>query len=107
MPLYDDASAEIRPYAFSEHNWHEALGRAIRDHRHLYIQNERPDLPSQGPADSVRSPTHQELRAAAESGADLTAAQADVLLAPRPQRELYDRQVRSPATSSIGTRGSH
>lgn len=94
VPLYTDVNATIRPYAFSEHNWHdyEALGRAVRDHRYLYIQNERPDLPSQGPADSVRSPTHQDLRAAAESGADLTAAQADVLLSPRPRRELYDRQ---------------
>lgn len=93
VPLYTNASAEIRPYAFSEHNWHdyEALGRAVRDHRHLYIQNERPDLPSQGPADSVRSPTHQDLRAAVERGVDLTAAQADVLRSPRPQRELYDR----------------
>lgn len=94
VPLYTNAKAEIRPYAFSEHNWHdyEALGRAVRDRYHLYIQNARPDLPSQGPADSVRSPTHQDLRAAAESGADLTAAQADVLRSPRPQRELYDRQ---------------
>lgn len=95
VPLYSDAHATIRPYAFSEHNWHdyEALGRAVRDKRYLYIQNERPRLASQGPADSVRSPTHQDLRRASEKGQALTAAQSDVLRAPRPARELYDRQT--------------
>lgn len=94
VSLYDDPDAAIRPYAFSEHNWHdyEALGRAVRDDRYLFIQNDRPELASQGPADSVRSPTHQDLLAASNTGATLSQAQADVLRAPRPMRELYDRQ---------------
>lgn len=93
VPLYRDPDATIRPFAFSEHNWHdyEALGRAVRDQRFLYIENDRPEFPSQGPADSVRSPTHQDLRRAASEGVTLTDAQADVLRAPRPAHELYDR----------------
>ncbi len=103
VPLYSDAEAFIRPYAFSEHNWHdyEALGRAVRDKRFLYIQNDRPHLPSQGPADSVRSPTHQDLRRASEQGATLTAAQSDVLRSPRPRQELYDRQTDPFQTNNL------
>lgn len=89
-PLFDDLNTEVRRYAFSEHNWHdyEAHGRSVRDKRFLYIKNNRPNLAWQGPADSVRSPSHQALLAEVEQG-DLTPAQRDVLLAPRPAEELY------------------
>jgi N-sulfoglucosamine sulfohydrolase len=92
LPMLKDPAASIRPYAFSEHNWHdyEAHGRAVRDGRWLYIVNARPQLAWQGPADSAKSPTFQDLRQAAASTAPLTPIQADVFLAPRPERELYD-----------------
>ncbi|MAS95376.1 MAG: heparan N-sulfatase [Verrucomicrobiales bacterium] len=91
-PIYEDPTASIRPYAFSEHNWHdyEAHGRSVRDGRWLYIENNRPNLALQGPADSVGSPTFQDILAAAESSEPLTPIQADILLAPRPETELYD-----------------
>lgn len=91
-PVYADPTAEIRPYAFSEANWHdyEALGRSIRDGRWLYIVNHRPQFAQQGPADSVSSPTFRAIVEATEAGQSLTPAQADVLLAPRPTTELYD-----------------
>ena len=91
-PLYADVNATIRPFAFSEHNWHdyEALGRSVRDGRWLYLRNDRPQFAWQGPADSAKSPTYQDLLAAAESSEPLTPIQADVLLAPRPEVELYD-----------------
>lgn len=103
LPLYSDPSASVRPYAFSEHNWHdyEALGRSVRDDRYLYIQNDRPGLASQGPADSVRSPTHQDLRAAVASGTTLTDAQADVLRAPRTAQELYNRAADPYQTDNL------
>ena len=65
-PIYEDPTASIRPYAFSEHNWHdyEAHGRSVRDGRWLYIENNRPNLALQGPADSVGSPTFQDILAA-------------------------------------------
>lgn len=91
-PLYADVTAVIRPFAFSEHNWHdyEAHGRAIRDGRWLYIRNSRPGLALEGPADSAMSPTFQDLIAASESSEPLTPIQADVFLSPRPAVELYD-----------------
>jgi N-sulfoglucosamine sulfohydrolase len=90
LPLLRDPAANVRRHAFSEHNWHdyEAHGRAVRSEGFLYIQNHRPALPWQGPADSVRSPSHQALRAARDTG-PLSPAQADVFLAPRPAEELY------------------
>ncbi|TWU01852.1 sulfatase family protein [Neorhodopirellula pilleata] len=109
VPLYDDPQASIRPFAFSEHNWHdyEALGRAVRDQRYLYIENDRPELASQGPADSVRSPTHQDLRRAAGQGVKLSDAQADVLRAPRPARELYDRKSDPYQTNNLIDSNEH
>jgi N-sulfoglucosamine sulfohydrolase len=85
---FDDPGARPRRYAFSEHNWHdyEAHGRALRDgDGYLYIRNARPGKAWLGPADSVGSPSHRDLLAAPK----VTAAQADVLLEPRPAEELY------------------
>lgn len=86
-----DPEAITRRHAFSEHNWHdyEAHGRAVRSNGWLYIRNSRPALAWQGPADSVRSPAHASLKAVREAN-QLTPAQADVFLAPRPTEELYE-----------------
>jgi arylsulfatase A-like enzyme len=91
LPLLQNPAATVRQHAFSEHNWHdyEAHGRAVRSGGFLYLLNRRPAQPWQGPADSVRGPSHQALRAARSAG-PLTPAQADVFLAPRPAEELYD-----------------
>lgn len=90
-PVLNDAQASVRQLAFSEHNWHdyEAHGRSVRDGEWLYVRNFRPALPWQGPADSVRSPSHQQLLAL-EAANGLSAAQKDVLLAPRPTEEFYN-----------------
>lgn len=90
-PLWQTSSAVIRDYAFSEHNWHdyEAHGRSVRHGDYLLLRNFRPCLPWQGPADSVRSASHQNLLALRKSG-DLNAAQQDVFLTPRPSIELYN-----------------
>ncbi|CAN5476282.1 sulfatase [soil metagenome] len=91
-PVFADPNTTIRTAAFSEHNWHdyEAHARSVRtDDGFLYIENNRPQLAWQGPADSVRSPSHQTLRVARDAG-KLTPAQADVFRAPRPAVELYD-----------------
>ncbi|MDO8542249.1 MAG: sulfatase [Opitutaceae bacterium] len=90
-----DPAATVRPLAFSEHNWHdyEAHGRAVRDGRFLFIRNFRPKLAWQGPADSVRSPSHQALRKARAESQTLPPIQQDVFLAPRPEAELYDTRA--------------
>ena len=89
-PLFQNPTATVRHHAFSEHNWHdyEAHARSVRSEGFLLITNQRPELASQGPADSVRSPSHQSLRILRDEG-KLTPAQADVFLAPRPAIELY------------------
>lgn len=89
-PILNDPKAVTRKFAFSEHNWHdyEAHGRCVRSDGFLLIRNFRPKAAWQGPADSVRSPSHQDLLARQADG-KLTPAQADVLLAPRPEFELY------------------
>jgi N-sulfoglucosamine sulfohydrolase len=89
-PLLANPETTVRKYAFSEHNWHdyEAHGRSVRSEGFLYIVNARPQLPWQGPADSVRSPSHASLSTLRDAG-QLTPAQADVFLVPRPEIELY------------------
>lgn len=89
-PVFRDPRAVVRRHAFSEHNWHdyEAHGRSVRSEGFLFIRNARPAQPWQGPADSVRSPSHRSLLLQRDRG-QLTSAQADVLLAPRPVEELY------------------
>ncbi|WP_310820823.1 sulfatase family protein [Stratiformator vulcanicus] len=89
--LFANPDDDLRKYAFSEHNWHdyEAHGRSVRrEDGWLYIRNARPQYAWQGPADSVRSPSHQDLRKKRDAG-ELSKAQADVFLAPRPEEEFY------------------
>jgi N-sulfoglucosamine sulfohydrolase len=90
VPILQQPTAQVRNAAFSEHNWHdyEAHGRAVRHGGYLYIRNHRPALPWQGPADSVKSPSHASLLAAQAAGA-MTPAQREVLVAPRDAEELY------------------
>jgi N-sulfoglucosamine sulfohydrolase len=90
LPLFKDKETELRKYAFSEHNWHDyaALGRSVRTKDWLYLENFRPEDAWQGPADSVRSVSHQQLLAHHKVNS-LNAAQEDVFLAPRPKAELY------------------
>jgi len=91
LPLFDNPSTSVRRFAFSEHNWHdyEAHGRGIRGEGFLLVRNFRPYLAWQGPADSVRSPSHVSLQAGRDAKR-LTDAQTDVFLAPRPAVELYN-----------------
>jgi N-sulfoglucosamine sulfohydrolase len=91
LPLLRRTATQVRKFAFSEHNWHdyEAHGRGVRGDGFLLIKNFRPYQAWQGPADSVRSPSHVSLQAKRDSKV-LTAAQSDVFLAPRPAVELYD-----------------
>lgn len=107
-PLFSDASSSIRKYAFSEHNWHdyEAFGRSVRHENYLLVFNQRPYLAWQGPADSVRSDSHQQLRALRDSG-NLSKAQADVFLSPRPTVALYDVQSDPHQLDNLAGQSEH
>ena len=82
---------QIRKFAFSEHNWHdyEAHERMARTKDFIYILNSRPRFPNQGPADAVTSPSFRAMAAENEKH-NLTPAQYDVFLAPRPMEELFN-----------------
>ncbi|MFK7818366.1 MAG: sulfatase, partial [Planctomycetaceae bacterium] len=90
LPVFENPTTMARRYAFSEHNWHdyEAFGRSVRGDGFLYIINRRPYAAWQGPADSVSSPSHQSLLKKKQAD-DLTKAQRDIFLSPRPAVELY------------------
>lgn len=91
MPLLEDPARPFRNYVFAEHNWHdyEAHQRMVRNERYMYIRNSRPNHSLMGPADSVSSPSHRDLVALMAKG-QLSAAQNDVFVTPRPFEVLYD-----------------
>lgn len=82
---------EFREYVFAEHNWHdhEAHERMVRSKEYLYVLNSRPQFPNQGPADAISSVSFRELARLNDKG-QLTAAQKDIFISPRPTEEFYD-----------------
>ena len=90
LRLFTDPDQPFRKYVYAERNWHdyEAHERMVRSRDFLYVLNARPGFPNGGPADSKRSASQSDLNTARDSGW-LTAAQADVFLAPRPREELF------------------
>lgn len=88
--LFKRPYEDFRSYAFAEHNWHdyEAHERMVRTKDYLYVRNFRPKLPNQGPLDIVNSPSFESLVNAKEEG-QLTPAQLDAFIYPRPSEELF------------------
>jgi arylsulfatase A-like enzyme len=84
-------SLEHRNYVFAEHNWHdyEAHERMVRTKHFMYVVNNRPNLPNQGPADSNASLSYEDLKNTRDNGR-LSAAQVDVFMTPRSHEELFD-----------------
>lgn len=89
--ILQNPSTEFRNYAFAEHNWHdhEAHERMVRTKDFIYVMNFRPDLPNQGPADAINSPSFRSLLRAKRKN-NLSAAQSDIFLTPRPAEELFE-----------------
>ncbi|WP_236975471.1 sulfatase family protein [Membranihabitans maritimus] len=89
-----EPNSEFRQYVFSEHNWHdhEAYERMIRSKDFLYLINARPQFPNQGPADALNGLSFKELALNQNSG-QLTPAQRDIFVSPRPEEELYEVQM--------------
>jgi len=88
--LFSEPGAAFRNYAFAEHNWHdyEAYERMVRSDEYMYIYNGRHELANQGPADAVTSPSMMDILDLSEQG-ETDEAMEDVILVPRPMRELY------------------
>ncbi|MDT0678339.1 sulfatase family protein [Autumnicola musiva] len=100
--LIEHPGKAFRNYVFGEHNWHdhEAFERMVRTKEYLYIQNFRPELPNQGPADAINSPSFRSLLKAKEQGT-ITEVQSDIFLAPRPKDELYQIKTDSLQTLNL------
>ncbi len=92
-PLLKNPDQSFRQYVFAEHNWHdyEAYERMVRSEEFMYVFNARPNLPNGGPADSKRSPSQASLNQARKEE-NLTPAQADIFVTPRPREELFQVQ---------------
>jgi arylsulfatase A-like enzyme len=93
MPVLNDPEAEVRQYAFAEHNWHDyrAYERAVHGKRFVYVRNWLPDTPATPPADAVRSATFGEMKRLRAEG-KLKSYQLDCFTTPRPEHLLYDYQ---------------
>ncbi|MEX2594550.1 MAG: sulfatase [Anditalea sp.] len=89
--LFRDPGSEHRQFVYSEHNWHdyEAHERMVRSKNFLYVLNSRPNLSNPGPADSNSSPSFGDLKQLRDKG-ELTHAQNDIFMVPRPREELYN-----------------
>ena len=89
--LFRKPKKEFRKYAFAEHNWHdhEAHERMARTKDFIYILNSRPNLPNQGPADALSSASFRSLLKENKDN-NLTKAQRDVFMMPRPTEELFN-----------------
>lgn len=93
-PALTDPGAPVRDYIYAEDHWHdfEDYTRAVRDQRYKYIRNFYTDLPNTPPADALRSPTFEKMRAMEAEG-QLSAAQQTIFQTPRPAEELYDLET--------------
>ncbi len=91
LALLKNPDRKFRNYVFSEHNWHdfEAYERAVRTKDFLFVRNERPDLPNQGPLDAISSPSAQDLAMARKNG-ELSPIQQDIFRVPRSEEEFFD-----------------
>jgi N-sulfoglucosamine sulfohydrolase len=89
--ILSDPKASVREYAFAEHNWHDyrAFERAVHTPQLCYIRNWLPDIPGTPPADAVKSPTFLAMQSL-EARGQLTAAQRECFVAPRPGEFLFD-----------------
>ncbi len=87
--LLEKPNSAICKYVFAEHNWHGQIAheRMVRYKNFVYIRNAHPQLPQICRLEA-QCP-QEELRELAARG-QITAAQMDPLLEPRPAEELFD-----------------
>jgi len=93
MPILKDPEAEVRQYAFAEHNWHDyrAYERAVHGKQYVYVRNWLPNTPATPPADAVNSPTYDVMRRLWKAD-KLKYTQDDVFVQNRGEHFLYDQE---------------
>ncbi len=102
VPMLADPAATVRDFVFAEHNWHNftAHVRMVRSGDFVYLRNAWPDLPLPGASDTFYNPSADALKKLHAAG-NLTEAQRNVFLAPRPSEEFYDLRT-DPQQLKIG-----
>lgn len=90
LPILGNPSAEIRKYAFAEHNWHvfRAYERSVIMENYVYIKNWLPHLPNPSVGETMRMPAYKKMLDSYLKG-ELPQVQQDCFIAPRPAEELY------------------
>ena len=89
--LLGESDDGMRQYAFSERNWHDCDEhmRSVRTKNFKLIHNAYLDRVYGNPADVMRSPSAESLRAAHAAGT-AEPRQVQMFDVPRPEWELYD-----------------
>ncbi len=108
VPLLEDPTASVREQVYAEHNWHDFddHGRGVRTAGFKYIRNYYTDIPGTPPADAVRSPTYEAMRALRDAG-KLPAHQRGCFTVPRPAEELYDLTADPHELKNIAADSAH
>lgn len=92
-PILREPRATVRDFVFAEQNWHvfQAHVRMVREGPWVYMRNAWPErrlLSREAAPNPGRFPSAHALWDAYQAD-DLTPAQRDIFLKPRPQEELY------------------
>lgn len=90
MPILNNHEAEIRKYAFAEHNWHvlKAFERCVITNDYIYCYNWLPELNNPSVAETFNMPAHRRMVTDFENGV-LEEQYQDCLIAPRKAKELF------------------
>lgn len=107
LPILKDAKAEVREFAFAEHNWHvfKAYERAVITKQHIYIRNWLPELTNPVVVEVMKEPSYKAMLAAYEKG-ELSNEQLDCFISPRPAEELFDIKEDVHCLKNIATKKS-
>lgn len=90
LPILKNPLAEVREFAFAEHNWHafKAYERAVITKEFIYIRNWLPHLSNPVVGDAMNTPAYAQMLEDFERGI-LAKVYQDCFIAPRPEEELY------------------
>lgn len=92
VPVLNQTTNTIRDFAFAEHNWHALAGyeRAVRFGDYLYLENRLPQLDAHPNVEVIKYQCGHILSLIAGwKAGNLSPAQADVFIMPRPSEELF------------------
>jgi arylsulfatase A-like enzyme len=91
VPVLKSPDAEIRKYAFGEHNWHvfQAFERAVITKEYLYTKNWLYENSIPPVNETIAMPVYQEIYQMWKNG-ELKKQYTDCFISPRPTEELFD-----------------